>query len=119
MKFNYSHDCELLIKSLNNFDKLEFEKWYKEKNIYITKNDYMAYLLIKENLKDYEIFKNKIKNIILDIDFEYVPELLPIIKNSNIDIEEFKKGYYLQFLTIGSNFIVIYLNDKEAKNGNK
>ncbi len=115
MKFNYSNDSKTLIESLKNFDIKDFENWYINNNIYISINDYMQFIIYLKDEKIKLELLNKIQQINFnnDLKFEFNENLKIIIENSNINIEDFKKFYYLNFINIGSISIFYYLNSKK------
>ncbi len=47
MKFNYSHQFEVMAKSLKDFDRADFEAWYLA-NLPVGSTNLLEYLLFKE-----------------------------------------------------------------------
>ena len=115
MEYLYSNDANILAKDLKDFDKVAFEKFYKEKNIFITIQTYMQYLVYMDNIKTKTEILEKTKDVKIDVDLKFQKELEPIIKQSNIDIDILKKYYLLSIQTIGSSSIFYYYNEKEKE----
>jgi hypothetical protein len=112
--YNYSKDAELLISSLKEFDREKFEKWYKEKNIFISIQDYLQYIVYMNDEKIKIDLTEKIKDIEIYIDLKFQTNLISIIKKSNIDIDFLKRFYIFCIKNIGSGAIIQYLNKKEV-----
>lgn len=112
MSYNYSKDAEILISSLKGFEREKFETWYKEKNIFITIQEYMQFIVYMndENIKN--DLKEKIKDIAIDTGIQFQSNLIPVIENSKIDIDELKRFFVFCRNNIGSSSIVNFLNNK-------
>jgi len=114
MNYIYSKDAEILISSLKEFDRDEFEKWHKEKNVFISIQDYMQFIVYLNDGKIKLNLLEKIKDIKINIDLKFQTNLIPIIEKTNIDVDNFKKFFVFCTLNIGSGAIVYYLNEKES-----
>jgi len=112
--YNYSNDAEILIKSLKDFKKSDFEKWHKEKNIFISINDYMQYIIFMNDEATKSQLTDKIKDIVIDIDLNFQTNLIPVIEKTNIDLDNLKRFYIACTRNIGSGNILTYLNKKES-----